>query len=316
MTIDLNAQIREAASDPVALREAVAEAHIVPLLMSYVHLTDDRHYLERVRPYIKGGWDYQQEIPEEIQQEIRADLVATIERLAQSGDVQHKDPSEAELKEMINVACGAEVPDIYLPIFYEETCFGGRDYRQIEWRQEVGEDRLDQYKVVIAGAGFSGIVMGVRLKQAGIPFVIIEKNDEVGGTWYENTYPGIGVDTPCHFYSFSLMPNTDWPDFFSKGAEIQAYLERIVEEFGLREHIRFNEEVVEADYDESGHLWRVRTARQGGGETLDAKVFISAVGILIARLFPISRGWTASRDQNSIPRAGITVSTSRARRWP
>jgi 4-hydroxyacetophenone monooxygenase len=281
MTFDLKAQIASAAADPAALRDAVAGAHIVPLLMSYVHLTGDKRYFDQVRPYIKGGWDYQQEIPRDIQQAIRADLVDAIERLAAAGDARHRDPSTGELKEMIDVACGADVPDMYLPIFYEETCFGGRDYRKIEWREEVPADRLQDFKVVIAGAGFSGIVMGLRLKQAGIPFVIIEKNAAVGGTWYENTYPGIGVDTPCHFYSFSLLPNTDWPDFFSKGSEILAYLNRIADEFGVREHIRFNEEIRSAEYDEDSCRWRVLTkTRDGGEETLFANAFVSAVGIL------------------------------------
>jgi 4-hydroxyacetophenone monooxygenase len=281
MSFDLNRQLKDAAADPARLRDAVSAAHIVPLLMSYVHLTGDKSYFEKVRPFINGGWDYQQEIPEDIQQAIRSDLLAAIERLANSGDATHHDPSREELKQMIDVACGADVPDMYLPIFYEETCFGGKDYRQIEWREEVPAERLENFKVVIAGAGFSGIVMGVRLKQAGIPFVIIEKNDEVGGTWYENTYPGIGVDTPCHFYSFSLLPNPDWPDFFSKGSEIQAYLKHIADQFGIREHIRFNEEIRSADYDEDECRWLIQTEKSDGTpEALQANAFISAVGIL------------------------------------
>ena len=281
MTFDLNQQLRAAVADPVALREAVAGAHIVPLLMSYLHLTDDQRYLEQVRPYIKGGWDYQQSIPEALQRSIRADLVAAMERLAQAGNAVLRDPSPAELKAMIDVACGADVPDMYLPIFYEETCFGGRDYRKIEWREEIPASRLEKFQVVIAGAGFSGIVMGLRLKQAGIPFVIFEKNEAIGGTWYENTYPGIGVDTPCHFYSFSLLPNPGWPDFFSKGPEILAYLNRIADEFGVREHIRFNEQVDSARYDESTCQWLIRTRHRDGREDARcANAFVSAVGIL------------------------------------
>jgi 4-hydroxyacetophenone monooxygenase len=281
MTFDLNAQLKAAAADPVALRRAVSGAHIVPLLMSYMHLTGDKHYLEQVRPFIRGGWDYQQDIPAQVQQEIRASLAAAIEQLAQNGNAVHRDPTQQELKEMIDVACGADVPQGYLPIFYEETCFGGRDYRKIDWRKAVPAARLKNFKVVIAGAGFSGIVMGMRLKQAGIPFVILEKNDAIGGTWYENTYPGIGVDTPCHFYSFSLLPNPDWPDFFSKGPQILAYLNRIADAFGVREHIRFNQQVRSAAYDENACRWLIDIEKQDGRcETLLANVFVSAVGIL------------------------------------
>ncbi len=274
--MDLTSQIQQAAADPAALRTAVAGSHVLPLLMSYVHLTGDKSFLARVKPYVHGGWDYQQEIPQELQDEIRAALVAAIERLAGEGGVQHREPTTAELKEMMDVACGADVPEKYLPIFYEETCFGGKDYRAVEWRKPVAKEKLENFQVVIAGAGFSGVVMGVRLKQAGIPFVIIEKNDAIGGTWYENTYPGIGVDTPCHFYSFSLLPNPDWPEFFSKGAELLAYINRIADEFGVREHIRFNEEITAAEYDESACRWRITTTSQ----QLEANAFVSAVGIL------------------------------------
>ncbi|GIX30591.1 MAG: monooxygenase [Porticoccaceae bacterium] len=283
MTIpfDLNRKLQEAAADPEALRRAVAGAHIVPLLMSYVHLTGDRSYLPIVRPYVHGGWDYQQSIPRELQEAIRTDLVAAIERLARKGGAVHREPSREELKEMIDTACGADVPEMYLPIFYEETCFGGRDYRAFSWTRPVPDEDREQCPVLIVGAGFSGLAMAVRLKQAGIPFTILEKNDEVGGTWYENRYPGVGVDTPCHFYSFSLLPNPEWPDYFSKGSEILAYLKRIACQFGVRERIRFNEEVVSARYDEARARWIVTSrGADGAAHTYEAKVLVSAVGIL------------------------------------
>ncbi len=280
--LDLKKQLAQAAADPDVLRKSVAGAHIVPLLMSYIQLTGDKAYLQEVKPYISGGWDFEQNLPEEMQSRIRADLVDAIERLAKGGsEVAHREPSIHELKQMVDVACGSEVPEKYLPIFFEETCFGGHDYRAVKWRKEVPAAKREGFKVVIAGAGFSGIVMGVRLKQAGIPFVIIEKNDAIGGTWYENTYPGIGVDTPCHFYSFSLMPNPEWPEYFSKGPELFAYINRIADEFGIREHIRFNEEVTRAEYDEANCQWVLQTRKaDGAADTLKANAFVSAVGIL------------------------------------
>ncbi len=281
MSFNLDEQLKQAAANPAELRRATAGAHVVPLLMSYVHLTGDKKYFDRVRLYIQGGWDYQQSIPRQLQDEIRADLNAAIERLALEGGAVHHEPPKEELMEMIEVACGAKVPDMYLPIFYEETCFGGHDYRAVDWRKPVAEKELKKFKVVIAGAGFSGIVMGVRLKQAGIPFVIFEKNDNLGGTWYENTYPGVGVDTPCHFYSFSLSPNPDWPEFFSKGPELIAYLNRIADEFGIREDIRFSEEIKRAEYDENSCEWKIETETASGQfSSLRAKVFVSAVGAL------------------------------------
>src|SRR3546814_17923532 len=77
----------------------------------------------------------------------------------------------------------------------------GTDPQTVRWRAAPDPKRLADFRVLVVGAGFSGVGMGVKLKEAGIPFTIIEKYDDVGGTWYENTYPGIGVDTANHFYS-------------------------------------------------------------------------------------------------------------------
>ena len=97
----------------------------------------------------------------------------------------------------------------------------------------------------------SGLYAGIQLQQAGIPFVILEKNDAVGGTWYENIYPGCGVDTPNHFYSYAFEPNHDWSHFFAKRDELWNYFEKVADKYDLRKHIRLGTEVVEARYDES-----------------------------------------------------------------
>src|SRR5215468_2811861 len=97
-----------------------------------------------------------------------------------------------------------------------------------------------ELRVAIIGAGMAGILSGVRLLEAGIPdFTIYEKGDGPGGTWRENTYPGLACDVPSHLYSYSFAPNPEWSRRFSPGAEILAYFEDVARRHGVMERIRF-----------------------------------------------------------------------------
>src|ERR687883_377080 len=116
--------------------------------------------------------------------------------------------------------------------------------------------------VAILGAGFSGLGAAIRLKQQGFDdFVVLERGDEVGGTWWFNTYPGCACDVPSHLYSYSFAPNPDWTQTYSPQAEIRDYLRRCADDFGVRPHIRLNHEVTEAAWDEDEGRWRIDTTQ-------------------------------------------------------
>jgi 4-hydroxyacetophenone monooxygenase len=136
-------------------------------------------------------------------------------------------------------------------------------------------------KVLIIGAGMSGLLSAIRLQQAGVAFEVIEKNADVGGTWLENTYPGCRVDNPSHLYSYSFEPNHEWPMHFSTQPVLRDYFKGCADKHNLRPHIRFNTQVVEAHFDEAAKLWRVKIRKADGTEeTLVANAVISAVGQL------------------------------------
>ncbi|WP_273846302.1 flavin-containing monooxygenase [Rubrobacter calidifluminis] len=137
--------------------------------------------------------------------------------------------------------------------------------------------------VAVAGTGFAGLGMAIRMKQEGLhDFVLLERADEVGGTWRDNTYPGAACDVPSHLYSFSFALNPEWSRKFSPQEEIQEYLRRCAREYGIMPHVRFESEILSADWDEELRRWEIETTR---GRVF-AKVFVSGMGALSDPSFP------------------------------
>ncbi|ETR78569.1 monooxygenase [Afipia sp. P52-10] len=290
MSARIREQAKAACADVDRLRRALDGADIVPLMMSLVHLTGDPRWIEEAAPHIKGGWSFLADLPEALQQRIRQALVEALQALA-SGRAEPVTISDDLLTRMMHASVGVAVPAEYNAVFREEAGFDPRDYRSVPWRKPVSPERLADFRVLVIGAGFSGIGMAVALEQAGIPYTIIEKNEDVGGTWLENRYPGCGVDTPCHFYSYSFAPNPEWSSFFAKRDEILKYIVDCVERFDVRKSIRFGEEVIDARYDEAACVWRVRTRAGDGTEReLAANVLVPCVGALNRPAIPAISG--------------------------
>ncbi|MFI5037782.1 MAG: flavin-containing monooxygenase, partial [Solirubrobacterales bacterium] len=133
------------------------------------------------------------------------------------------------------------------------------------------------HRIAIVGSGFSGLGMAVRLKQEGIhDFVVLERAEDLGGTWRDNNYPGCACDVPSHLYSFSFAPNPDWSRTFSPQPEIWEYLRRVSAEHGVDPHIRYRHEVTAARWDEQAELWQIQTT---AGE-LTADLLVAGAGPL------------------------------------
>ncbi|MEV6773723.1 NAD(P)/FAD-dependent oxidoreductase [Nocardia sp. NPDC051030] len=130
--------------------------------------------------------------------------------------------------------------------------------------------------IIIVGAGFSGLGVGVQLQQAGYnDFLIIEQTGDVGGTWRDNTYPGVGVDITSFNYSFSWEQNPHWSRVYAPGNELKAYADHLVTKYELKDRIEFHTKITGAHFDEEAHLWRFTTE---DGRTGTARYVISAVG--------------------------------------
>ena len=132
--------------------------------------------------------------------------------------------------------------------------------------------------IAIIGAGFAGLCMAIRLKQAGYDdFVILEKNDDLGGTWRDNTYPGCACDVPSHMYSFSFELNPGWSRMFAPQQEIWEYMRLCARKYGITAHIRFGCPVEGVEWDDTAGRWRVTTA---AGEVYTARAVVSGIGAL------------------------------------
>ncbi len=295
-------------NDEALLDLALSGADVAPMLMVIVHLSGEEHWLDEVAPFIAGPWNFHESAPEALKQRMRARLKAILLDYAATGRPLPPEPPAHLLHRMLAAGVGGPIPEEYMPMIREETMLDDHDPKTVPWRTEP-KDR-EGFLAVVVGAGVSGLCMAIKLQEAGIPFVVVERNATVGGTWLENAYPGCGVDTPNHFYSLSFEPNHDWTEHFSKRDELWAYMERVADKYDIRRHIRFRTEVTAAVYDETNERWAV-TLRDADGrtETIQANAFISAVGQLNRPSIPDFAGladfagpvfhtarWDASQD--------------------
>ncbi|MBI5924545.1 MAG: alpha/beta hydrolase fold domain-containing protein [Aquabacterium sp.] len=154
--------------------------------------------------------------------------------------------------------------------------------------QSTGSQTTTCFHTIIIGTGFAGIGMAIALKKAGLSdFLIIEKRNDVGGVWRDNTYPGAACDVPSHLYSFSFEPNPNWTRVFAPQAEIHRYLKHCAEKYGLLPSIRFGCEVAQVRYHEELALWTVTLSN---GQVLQARFVVTATGQLSRPAYPKLEG--------------------------
>ncbi|MCW3041567.1 MAG: 4-hydroxyacetophenone monooxygenase [Solirubrobacterales bacterium] len=268
------------AASAAELDDVLARAHIPTLLMSLVHLTGETRWLEP--PYTpqrpRGSQDHDDGglSPEALEDVLRAARDALLGWRTEGRRTSV--PAREVLVRMMSVCVGESVADEYVEMACEEIGLTDRD---ATWSPRRTVGRREEVEVLIVGAGFSGLCMAIKLERARIPYRILEKNPELGGTWLENAYPGCAVDSPSHLYQFSFEQQADWPRYYSRRADIRAYLEHCARKYGVLENITFGTAVLDAAWDEEDARWVVRT-RAGDGvvEELTARVFVPAVGQL------------------------------------
>ncbi len=257
---------------------ALRQANLPILLGSLALLTGDDRWIED--PYLPtappdlgdhdtGGFE------PELAERIRREAAATL-RAWRDGDLDVADaPAPERLSHILSVMLAERLPDGYGRLLGEEMGL----YRRHSVPQTAP---TGDFRVAIIGAGISGLAMAIRLQQAGIDYVLIDKNDDVGGTWHENVYPGCGVDTPSYLYALSFDPNPEWSSYFAPQEELAAYWRALAERHGVLARTRFSTVVDQAEFDSATSGWTLdlRSVRTGDIESLSATVVVSAVGLL------------------------------------
>ncbi len=264
-----------------AIRSALAEAEIPPLLPALAALTGDPSLLDpALAPDREGLRQPQGGLTTDQQQASRDLAFEVIVSWRDAGCPPPSEPGDTELCRLMEFTVGEPVMTDYLPLLKQELSATGEDLRAPRWNlRDVAPDR--DMSVAVIGAGMSGILAGHRLAQAGIPYTIYEKNDQPGGTWYENTYPGCRVDISNHLYSYSFAQRADWPYHYSTQPILRDYFCDCAERFGVNPRIRYGTEVRGATFDEDRNLWVLDlVGPDGEAGTAEATVVISAVGQL------------------------------------
>ena len=224
-------------------------------------------------------------MPEQI--ELAGKLAAdALARYRDRGSTPAPPADDATRRRLVDFVTGGTADDDHRPLLEAELALDGVDVRAPSWTIEsVAPGRT--FRVGIVGAGMSGIAAAHRLRQVGADVMILEKNDDVGGTWLENDYPGCRVDIQNHFYSYSFAQTPDWPQFHSRQPVLLEYFRQCVDEFGLRDLIRFGTEVTDASWDDEARRWSVETlAPDGSADVVEVDALVSATGQLNRPLMP------------------------------
>ena len=269
--------------------EHLRDVSVPTLLMSCVHMAEDEATRRAILdgPLRPAGLflnEVQGYMSEEDKAAARALALGIIRDYRDRGCPEPRPVEPAMLQQMMDWIAAAEVPGEYVPMMLEEMGLDGDDPREDELRSD--DAARAGFPVIVIGAGQSGLLAAIRLKQAGIPFTVIEKNPGVGGTWWENTYPGARVDVGNHFYCYSFEPADHWSEFFARQPELQRYFDAVMHRHGVAGDIRFGTTVTSAAWDDDSATWAVTVSGPDGAETLRARAVISAVGQLNQPFIP------------------------------
>lgn len=265
-------------ADIAFVRRALEQASLNVLRLAMIQLTDDDRLrnIPVLESPIRGGALIAYTVAPEYHELIRQKAFAWLQDVEA---VVPSAPSRETAEALIENFAGQPLDPRERRFGYEELAFETFP-RDTEWTDRQRPERADQLRVIIIGAGISGIAAAIQLKRLGIHFRIFDRNGEFGGTWFVNTYPDARVDTSSYLYQFKFEKNYPWSEFFAARDETQKYLTHIVNRFGLREYMTFDTEIISADWDEVRNIWRIkRRCPDGAIEHEEAEIVISAAGL-------------------------------------
>ena len=281
--------------DDEDLQRLIAATEIPALLMLAVHLTGDRsllrpEYASPLSSYPEGDLDA------ETRQRVREECFRALAHKRDSGETLQVRPDPADFEAIIAWAAPASAGAEDISLLDSFLVMDDEDRKAPQWNVADYDVDASEFRSVVVGAGLAGLLTGYRLKQAGIPFVIYERDAELGGTWWQNQYPDCRVDIQSHLYVYSFAPY-DWSSYYATQSDMMDYLRHFAEHYGLLPHIRYNTDVTAAVWQESSQAWQLEIEEGGTSRTEKARFVVSAVGQLNKPSMPDFEG----RDEFSGP---------------
>jgi 4-hydroxyacetophenone monooxygenase len=267
------------------------DAHLITLLPALAYATGD---LSLLRPEYQPdhtttplGFRLHGGLSPEQADEVRALAASVIRQLQERGNTVTPPDTEG-IREIFQYMVGGTT-DEYFPLLVHELGVGEDESRPTWTKSELAPDR--RFTVAVIGAGLSGLAAAYRLKQAEIPYVILERNADVGGVWQENIYPGCRLDTSNFAYSYSYAQSSSWLEAYSSREEVWGYLHKVAEDNDFYPNIRFNTAVESAVFDEDAAEWDLNLdLGEGRTEKLRVNMIVSAVGQLNQPNYPNIEG--------------------------
>ncbi|PJE19169.1 MAG: 4-hydroxyacetophenone monooxygenase [Mycobacterium sp.] len=272
------------------IREAVAQTSVPALLMSMVHMTGDIGLLDELpRPFALIAMDLQGAMSEPDKDAIRERAFDVIRDYRDRGCPPPFVPDPRQMRVMFDAISAGTVTEQYVDYVAADLRFTDADQDGPVLKSSPNQ-RAD-FPVVVIGCGEAGLLAGIKLKAAGIPFTIVEKQRGVGGTWLVNRYPGCRVDIANQYYAYSFEPTDHWTHYYSEQPAILQYLNDVATRHEIVPHVRFNTEVTGATWDDDSAAWEVLVrAADGRAETLIARALICAVGQFSNAVIPDING--------------------------
>jgi 4-hydroxyacetophenone monooxygenase len=272
------------------IRTAIDEASAPALLMSLVHMTGDLGLLDELpRPAMLIAMDLDGAMSDADKQAVRDRAFDVVRAYRDRGCPPPFVPDSDQMRVMFDVISGGQITEEYVDYVAADLRFSDAD--QCGPPLMSTPQRRNEFPVIVIGCGEAGLLAGIKLKQAGVPFTIVERQAGVGGTWRANHYPGLRVDIPSQYYSYSFEPNDYWSHFFAVQPEIVGYLTDVMARHNVAPRVRFSTEVTGAEWDDRSATWRVAIRSIDGGEdTLTARALICAVGQFSNPVIPDIKG--------------------------
>jgi cation diffusion facilitator CzcD-associated flavoprotein CzcO len=210
---------------------------------------------------------------------LRSQAVEFLKGYRDEGAPQLEVSSPERLRRSVGLAVGHDIPEGEIDLWIEMLALDPW-VRGVSWREEPSSDRLDDFSVAVIGAGMGGLIAAVQMKRIGIPFAVYEKNPAVGGTWYENRYPGARVDTPSRGYTCTFAIEYPFLSQWSEQRDNERYFNWIADKYEVRDDIVFNTEVRSIVWDDTAEIWELEIVGPEGTQTVRASAVISCVGYL------------------------------------